>query len=110
MRKRLRPVLLLFFLGSAHAASQWDLECTPPLAGATLAVPSAAAAIAGAKYAWGVSRYPLSAQDIARFEPYHAELQDGEWHVYGSPDGGHGTPEAFVCQKNGRTEVLQWPK
>ena len=105
MRKPMRPLLLLFFFGTARAASQWGLACEPASAGATLAIPSPDAAIARAKYAWAASTYPLSTEYVAKFEPYHAELQDGEWHVYGSPEGGDGAPEAFVCQKNGSTEV-----
>ena len=108
MRKRLTPLLLLFFFGTARAS--WDLGCEPPSAGWTPAIPSAEAAIARAKYAWTVSSYPLSAQDIARFEPYHAELEGGQWHVYGSPAGGKGTPEALVCQKNGGTELWHWQR
>jgi hypothetical protein len=108
MRNRIAPVVLFFF-GAARAS--WDvLSCEPPLAGATPAIPTAEAAIAQAKYAWGISSYPASAQDIARFEPYHAELEGAQWHVYGSPKGGKGIPEALVCQKNGSTELWHWQR
>jgi NTF2 fold immunity protein of polymorphic toxin system component len=47
----------------------------------------------------------LGIESVAKAEPYHAELIDGNWHVFGTfnyPAGWRGgVPEATLCSSNG---------
>lgn len=68
-------------------------------------VPDEATAVATAVPAL-VLRYGEKA--IAQYQPYHASLQNGVWHISGSLPAGStrgGTPQAHVGQANG--EILR---
>src|SRR5438445_12900025 len=49
----------------------------------------------------------MAPEYVDKYKPYHAELRDGIWNVFGTlPDGGAGgTPEAKVRDSDG--EVLE---
>jgi hypothetical protein len=102
---RLFPALVFLCLASAAGAG----PCPTATAGKPLAISTEASAIAAAKAAWRSIHEKtwydahFAPSSIARFEPYRAILQGGEWHVisasadYSKDDA----PEALVCEVDG---------
>jgi len=89
--------LLSALLSTALAGAP---ACVPPRIGETVTVPTEQTAISLTK-ALFAKRYGTS--EVQRYEPYHAALTSGIWHVYGTfpSNMAGGTPEANVCQKTG---------
>lgn len=92
MKITLLSTCVLFFSGAAAAATCPELKI-----GQAGAAPTDSAAVAIAKSAMAGK---FSAEELATFEPYHADLKGPLWHVYGSlpREALGGTPEAEVCR------------
>jgi hypothetical protein len=92
--------MLVQWVSGAFAADASAL-CPSPGREKRVAVTTASAAVAAAKPE--LTR-AFSPQDIARYDPYSAKLVAGVWYVRGRLQAGAlgGTPEAQVCQSNGR--------
>jgi hypothetical protein len=60
--------------------------------------------ITAVKIAEAVFAPIFGAEEVAKFRPYHAQLKDGFWTVYGTLQEGSlgGTPELIISKKDAR--------
>jgi hypothetical protein len=88
----------LFLLIPMYAATNGTHNPTLPAQGI---VPDETTAV---KIAEAVLPPIFGKEEVARYEPYHAQLKDGVWTVYGTlkPGSRGGTPQMTVQKKDGK--------
>jgi hypothetical protein len=94
---------------SGNAIAKYPITCEPVPAESAAKVATKEMAIERAKQAFRES-YSLEQSIIAGWEPYEAELHGETWIVTTAQSvdphqRGGGTPEVFICEKDGTTKV-----
>lgn len=102
-----------YWVSVALALAGPTLACEPVHIGEMPAVRNESDAIRAAKLAWAkAGKQWFAAKAVTKFEPYHAEPLEYAWHVFGTLRGSDGadaiggTPEANVCEKDGRVTTF----